>query len=315
MAAVTSAKSRHTGSLTQASLEIGRVLAERDGLTFRAAGTCMYPTVRPGDVLRIRPCHIRDAEVGDIAVCRRPTHLFSHRVVATGKDGGRSYIITRPDRIPEGDDGPTHEEDFLGIVSSIKRGGKPVSASRLKAASYAWPLTAWFALGIKSVETRLRIQLWCNEALSRIQQSALYRLAACSWMALARPRISYMVRIPQPVLGDAVYRELKPEEFDPQSDWRGRIVNRWTMVLNINNAPEPAAWMTWSRENTSCWSEVESFVTARFRGTGLENKLRSRAESILQSSTTVKRSFESTETGAFQDQHTKRTADGATRYA
>jgi hypothetical protein len=275
----------------------------------------MYPAVRPGDVLRIRPCAIRDAAVGDIAVCRRPTHLFSHRVVDKKTDGERSYIITRPDRIPEGDDGPTHEEDFLGIVSSIERSGRSIPASQLRAASYAWPLTAWFALRIKSIETGLRAQLLWNEALFRIQESPFYRLPACSWLALARPRISYMVRIPQPSLGDAVYRELKPEEFDPRSDWRGRPVNRWTLVLNMNDRREPAAWMTWSRSETSTWAEDESFIMGRYRGTGLEKKLRSQAESILQRSAAVKESMEAPEAEAFQDKNTERIADGATRYA
>jgi len=307
-----SAKSRRTESLAQASLEIGRVLAERDGLTFRAAGTCMYPTVRPGDVLRIRPCAIRDVELGDIAVCRRPTHLFSHRVVETGTDGERNYIITRPDRIPEGDDGPTDEEDFLGIVTSIERGGRSVPASQLRTASHAWPLNACFALRIKLIETALRAQLWWNEAFSRLQESAFYKLPACMWLAVARPRISYSVRVPQPALGDAVYRELKPEEFDPQSDWRGRIVNRWSLVIHMNGAREPAAWMTWSREETSSWAEVESFVTARYRGTGLEKKLRGRAESILSRGAAVK---DGMEIAALQGRKTERMADGATRYA
>lgn len=300
------AQIRRTESLALASMEIGRVLAERDGLTFRAAGTCMYPTVRPGDVLRIRPCAIGNVALGDIAVCRRPTHLFSHRVVAAGTDGGRCYIVTRPDRIPEGDDGPTHEENFLGIVTSIERGGRILPASHLRAASHAWPLAACFAFRIKLIETGLRARLWRDEALVRIQRSACYRLPARLWLAAARPRISFMVRVPQPALGDAVYRELKPEDFDPQSDWRGRPVNRWTLVLNMDNAREPAAWMTWSREDAPCWSEVESFAAARFRGTGLEEKLRARAESILRRS--------GGHDSALQEKN-ERTADVAARYA
>ena len=48
-------------SLAVASLDIGRVLADRDGATYRVQGTCMYPTVRAGDVLRIRSCAAADA--------------------------------------------------------------------------------------------------------------------------------------------------------------------------------------------------------------------------------------------------------------
>lgn len=312
MAADKTAKNHRTESLAQASLEIGRVLAGRDGLTFRAAGTCMYPTVRPGDVLRIRPCAISEAAVGDIAVCRRPTHLFSHRVVATGADGGRCCIITRPDRIPEGDDGPTGEEDFLGIVSGIERGGRQVPASQLGVASYSRPLAACFALRIKLIETALRARLWWDEAADNIRESAIYRVLAGACLAMASPRISYCVRVPQPALGDAVYRELKPEEFDPQSDWRGRQVNRWTLALHINGADEPAAWMTWSREEADSWAEAASFVAGRWRGAGLEKKLRKRAEPILRGSAAVK---DGGETAPLRGEKAERTADGAARYA
>jgi hypothetical protein len=308
----TPAGNRRTESLAQASLEIGRVLAERDGMTFRAAGTCMYPAVRPGDVLRIRPCAIGDAEVGDIAVCRRPTHLFSHRVVATGRDGGHSYIITRPDRIPEGDDGPTGEKDFLGIVSSVERGGRPVPAGQLKAAASAPRLGTWHALRIKLIEISLRAGLWRNEALDMVQGSALYGLLACTWLSVVRPRISYCVRVPQPALGDAVYRRLDPDEFNPQSDWRGRPVKRWTLALHINGEGEPAAWMAWSREDASSWVEVESFVTGRYRGTGLERKLRRRAGSILRRSAAA---GDSGDDAVLQGKDTVRTADGAARNA
>jgi len=311
MAANFPAMRHRTESLAQASLEIGRVLAQRDGMTFRADGTCMYPAVRPGDILRIRPCDIGDAEVGDIAVCRRPAHLFCHRVIAKGRDGERDYIITRPDRLPDGDDGPTHYEDFLGIVSDIKRSGRSIPADEWKTAAYAWHLRTWFALRIKMMENAMRAQLWWYEAIFRIQESAFYRLLASTWMAAVSPRMSYRVRVPQPALGDSVYRELKPEEFDPQADWRGRPVNRWTLVLHINSAREPAAWMTWSRGKNSSWAEVESFVLGRYRGTGLEKKLRSEAEPLLRPSTAADDSSNVTA----PRERTERIADGATRYA
>ena len=38
-------------SLVLASMDIGRVLADCDGLTFRAQGTCLAPDVQDGDLL------------------------------------------------------------------------------------------------------------------------------------------------------------------------------------------------------------------------------------------------------------------------
>jgi hypothetical protein len=314
MTATSSAKSHRNGSLVQASLEIGRVLAERDGLTFRAAGTCMYPTVRPGDVLRIRPCAIDDVDVGDIAVCRRPTHLFSHRVVARGSDGGRAYIITRPDRVQDKDDDPTHGEDLLGIVAAIERRGAAVP---LEAAVHAWPLKAFYALRLKLIENTLRIHLWRQETLSFLQGSTPYSFLARAWLALARPRISYSVRIPQPALGNAVYRRISPEEFDPQTDWRGRRVERWTFVLHINGAREPAAWVAWSRQGPHSWIEGESFAVGHYRGTGLEERLRCQAAEMLHrhGDAIITGRSEPSDPAAIKEETTERIPDGRTRSA
>ena len=103
----------YTGSLVLASLEVGKALADRGRTTFRAQGTCMYPTVRPGDVLHIESRTVDEVAVGDIAVCRRPGYLFSHRTIGKGVHNGRPYIVTRPDRVRRGDDGPTFDQDVL----------------------------------------------------------------------------------------------------------------------------------------------------------------------------------------------------------
>src|SRR5512136_1699800 len=113
-------------SLVLASLDIGRVLADRDGVTFRAQGTCMYPAVRPGDVLRIQSRAAAQVNVGDMAVCRGDDFLFSHRVIAKGECDGRAFIVTRPDRAHNESDAPTFDEDLLGVVVAITRNDKPV---------------------------------------------------------------------------------------------------------------------------------------------------------------------------------------------
>ena len=124
-------------SLVAASLEIGKALADSDRVTFRAQGTCMYPCVRPGDVLRIESRAAEEVAIGDIAVCRRPGYLFGHRTIDKGVEDGRRYIVTRPDRSSSGSDGPTYGEDVLGIVTAIERKGKRVEPRRRR---YPWPV-------------------------------------------------------------------------------------------------------------------------------------------------------------------------------
>jgi hypothetical protein len=272
-------KNHPTKSLVGASLDIGRVLADRDGVTFRAEGTCMYPAIRPGDVLRIQSRAVTDVSLGDVVVCRRPTHLFCHRVVARGTEEGRAYIVTRQDRTPDESDGPTFDENLLGVVVTIVRGGKPVS---FQTASLSWPLRLYFALRLKLIELRLRVILAWQELLPKAQANAFYRGMMRIWITLAHPQISYRVRLPMPALGDAVYRQLSPETFSVQKDWRGRPVQRWTLLVHLNGSRKPAAWMTLPRDASGQWLVDESFVSARYRGAGLDAALQSKACAMLQ---------------------------------
>lgn len=265
-------------SLVRASLELGRVLADRNGLTFRAKGTCMYPTIRAGDVLRIKPCTAADIAVGDIAVGRKPGYLFAHRVIDKGIDIGRACIITRPDTARVGGDGPTFDESLLGRVVAIERNGRPVP---LLPAAHRWPLRAGYAVRRELIEAVQRLLAGWGRTLETVQAGALYRVLAGRWRALSRPRISYAVRLPTPALGDAVYRELTPETFDVRMDWRGRPVGRFTLTLHLNEKRRPAAWATFARDGAAEWRVVESFVSARYRGWGLEDELLRRADAAL----------------------------------
>ncbi len=270
---------RATKSLVGAFPDIGRILADRDGVTFRTEGTCMYPAIRPGDILRIQSRAAADVAVGDVVVCRRPTHLFCHRVVARGSEEGRAYIVTRQDRTPDESDGPTFDENLLGVVVAIERRGKAVS---FQAAAPPWLLGLYFSLCIKLIELRLRIILAWRDLLPKVQANVFYRRVMRIWFAVAHPQISYGVRLPMPALGDAVYRQLPPETFNVQKDWRGRPVQRWTLLLHLNGSPQPAAWMSLSREAAGRWLVEKSFVRARYRGAGLTVLLQRKAQAILQ---------------------------------
>jgi GNAT superfamily N-acetyltransferase len=266
-------------SLVRASLELGRVLADRNGVTFRAKGTCMYPTVRAGDVLRIQSCRAADVSVGDIAVGRKPGFLFAHRVIGKGLERGRAYIITRPDQSQVGSDGPTFDESLLGKVVTIERNSRAVP---LHPFAHPWPVRGYYALRLAWVEVVQPMRAGLAHALESVQATTLYRGLAMSWLALARPRISYAVRLPMPALGDAVYRQLPPETFDVRTDWRGRPVDRWTLTLHLDGNRQPVAWASFARSGAADWHLVESFVCARYRGAGLDDKLLRRAEAILE---------------------------------
>jgi len=275
------ARPPQTHSLVVKSLDIGRVLADRDGVTFRAQGTCMYPTVRPGDVLRIRSSAAAAVAVGDIAVCRTPQYLFSHRVIETGQRGGRAYVVTRPDRAPEGGDAPTFDDDLLGVVVSIERDGKPVP---LEPTAYP-PLRAYHRVRLAFVEAQPRLRTWVTLAVERLQTQPAYGALARRWYVRARPRLRLTVRVPlNATLGDAVSRELEPSAFDPRAMWHGRPIERWTLAAHVNDAPQLGAWVTFVCSTPEVWCVEDSNVRARYRGSGLDETIMRQAEAIARRS-------------------------------
>jgi hypothetical protein len=266
-------------SLVGASLHMGRVLADRDGVTFRAQGTCMYPSVRPGDVLRIRSRAAARVNVGDMAVCRGKGFLFSHRVIAKGERDGRAFIVTRSDRAHEGSDGPTFDENLLGVVVAIERKGKRVP---LQPTAYAGLKRWYYAAGLAVIEAAPRAQLWLANVLGRAQRLTLYRKMARWWVALARPSITFTVQLPlNGKLGESVHRRLTPDEFDPQMEWRGRTIQRWTLALHLNDMRQPAACATFARDSADEWGIVDLFVRLRYRGAALDVALLRQAEAIF----------------------------------
>lgn len=254
-----------------------RVLVDHAGVTFRAKGRCMYPTIRAGDVLRIQSRAVADVAIGDIAVFRRATYLLAHRVIGKGAHEGRAYIVTRPDGASESSDGPTFDENLLGTVTAIERRGKPVS---LQPTVYPWLLRRYFDLRLTLMHLAERRRPWCADALARIQDSPLYRRLAGLWLTVMQPRLEYTVRLPIAAFGNSIYRRVAPESFDLRTDWRGRPIERWTLTLHMNGQRDPAAWTTLVR-NAGTWSVEDSFLRPRYRGTNLDHMLMGRVEAIL----------------------------------
>ena len=271
-------------SLVVASLELGRVLADRGKVTFRAQGTCMFPCIQPGDVLHIESRTIEQVQVGDIAVFRRDPSLFGHRVIAKGTDNGKPYIVTRPDRTKQGNDGPTYGDDVLGAVTAIERRGAPMSlhpqslrgVAAVRAASWEW--WNWDAY------PRL------IERIAVLQRRALYRRIALAWLNITRPRLSYVVRVPlNASQSHDLYRELPPDKFDPaQLVWQGKPITRWTLVLRLGerDARTPAATATFAWHPPECprgagWHVDEMQTRVRYRGVGLEDALARQTHMIL----------------------------------
>ena len=92
----------------------------------------------------------------------------------------------------------------------------------------------------------------------------------------------FVVRVPlNATLGDEVYRQVDPAEFDPARKLHDRPVERWTLVVHLDGAAEPAAWATFVRDPKESWRVAESHVRRRYRGAGLDAALAEQARGVL----------------------------------
>ena len=279
---------RNPNSLVVESLEIGRALADHGRAKFRAQGSCMYPCIQPGDTLHIESRLIEEIKVGDIAVVRHDGFFFGHRTIDKGEDEDGPYIVTRPDRSNHGSDGPTHEEDILGVVQKIERRGKQASTALKPLRGYAkvrvslWEWWNW--------DIRLRL----IKELEWVQRLRLYKSIAALCVKALHPQLRYEVRLPlKPGQTHDLYRVFPPDQFDvTQPFQQGKPVMEWTLALYLDAMRTPAGWAILILKPEECpwgkgWHIENLWVRIRYRGAGLEDTISQQAEKILARSGTA----------------------------
>jgi hypothetical protein len=137
------------------------LMAEGDGLRFRAHGRSMKPFIRDGDVLviaRIAPAELR---TGDVALFRsRGGSVLAHRVCRSVGRGEKTRWTTRGDALFMLDSsfGP---DRLLGRVVTVERGGRirRMDAGFGRSAGLLWLLTYHPRFLLTRVATRLRAAL------------------------------------------------------------------------------------------------------------------------------------------------------------
>jgi hypothetical protein len=277
-------KSSFNHSLNFSSLDLDKVMAGRNQFTFRVQGTCMYPCLRPGDVLHIESRTGNQVNIGEIAVCRRSGFLFGHRTIAKGVASDRPFIVTRPDRSTQGDDGLTYDEDLLGIVTVIERNGRHVDLHR---PSFCWPIRAYLSIRIFLLDCLAVGRAWLLESVGYVQRNFIYRYVTQLWFVARRKKFSYVIHFP---FNDGnslgLYRFLPLEQFDATKlAWQDRSINYWTLALHICGSRRPVAQATFVLRHPDCpltgWCVDDMKIRARYRGAGLEETLLSKAEEII----------------------------------
>lgn len=103
------------------------LLAEGKTIRVRAEGQSMYPSIKSGSVIFIKPLE-KDADPfpGEIIAWKRDSGIVVHRLISIYKQKGQKYFVTRGDS-SLAEDEPVLTEQIAGKVVRVENPeGKPV---------------------------------------------------------------------------------------------------------------------------------------------------------------------------------------------
>lgn len=268
--------------------EMSKLLIEKGAIRFRSSGTCMYPSLKPGDVLFVQPKNAAQIKIGEIAVYRHLNRIFAHRTVATGEGNGQYYIFTRPDRTESGMEGPFSDKDIIGVISN----GEGKSISQEEEAETKGKRNLLQEMVFNS---RLQYHSF-KEALANhivhliyyIQGFGGYPFIARNIFSRLNFKLDFSIHTP---LGNKInsrfYEIISGHDFpivNPVPE--GNHIPQFTIILNFNS--KPASFLSFIARPEHC-PFPGFWVTAvktrmRFRGTGMEERVFDKLEDILRQS-------------------------------
>jgi len=114
---------------------------------FRAKGESMHPTIREGEAITVEPVKPSDVRFADIILYRAEKAVIAHRVVGRRNINGtvRTFLV-RGDAVKDHDK-PVADDQVLGKVVSVERGGRTIVMDRRTAK--IWHLGRLFVYRIK----------------------------------------------------------------------------------------------------------------------------------------------------------------------
>ncbi|MCB9729902.1 MAG: S26 family signal peptidase [Deltaproteobacteria bacterium] len=113
-------------------------LARGRSLPLLTSGYSMWPLIRPGRRVQVRPCGPRPLRRGDVVLIATPTDPVLHRVLAVRADA----ILTKGDAVRH-DDGWVPRRDVLGRLDRRPWDGAVARASPGLARPLAIALVVW----------------------------------------------------------------------------------------------------------------------------------------------------------------------------
>jgi hypothetical protein len=87
----------------------------------------MYPTIRDGETVTVKPVEADKVRRGDILLYRTASRMFAHRVVRIEVKSGRERVFTLRGDALSACDAPVSAEHILGRIVSVERKGREIN--------------------------------------------------------------------------------------------------------------------------------------------------------------------------------------------
>ncbi|MFA5114474.1 MAG: hypothetical protein WC469_00205 [Candidatus Omnitrophota bacterium] len=247
--------------------EFKETMIRRNIVKFYAKGICMYPAVRPGDILHLECKKIDDIKVGDIAVYRRNNNLFGHRVINKGCQEGAAYLIVSPDNSGDGSEGPIFSDDIAGVIVNIER----KRSSRVN-------VEFIILMKIKKFLSKNFIY-----PMAFMQSSLLYKQIAKILSLKIKKDLTFSITMPLKGNINSRFRRVvsSDEVFNFNRD--ENLLLEWTLVLNISR--RPVASLSFVRHPKDCcfsgWWISQGKIMNLYRGSIIEEEIFKKSEELL----------------------------------
>lgn len=100
---------------------VAALLHQRTGISFRAGGPSMNPTIRDGDVVAVQPAHANAIRRGSVVLYENHGRLVLHRCLYRDRQTHRMFAVG--DAAVQGGDW-IPAADVLGAAESARRGNR-----------------------------------------------------------------------------------------------------------------------------------------------------------------------------------------------
>jgi len=97
------------------------LLDKGTSLRIKASGYSMYPAIKPGNTIIIKPVPHAELKCGMIIAWKRKKDIVVHRLVLAYESNGKKYYITRGDSC-SASDRPVTTDMIAGRVEAIYKG-------------------------------------------------------------------------------------------------------------------------------------------------------------------------------------------------